>query len=103
MKEKINKTVVKKLSVTVILALLISISMSGCASVTTNIKYGKYQGLFKYCYSEEYQTYGCVRIEGSQAKFWIDMTMNGIHVGEDSNVTMYELITQGNDVYMKKL
>ncbi len=88
----------KKLLVTLILALLISISMSGCASVITNTKFGKYQGLFKYCISEEYH---CIRIEGSQAKSWIDMTMNAIHLGEESNVIMYELITLGNDVYMK--
>lgn len=106
MSEQSKKALMKRISATVCLALLISVIMSGCASGTTgrtNIKYDKYQGLFSYCdySSDHYQSYSYIKIENNEAKFWTEMTKNGVHWNGKSNPTIYNLITQGNKVYMQ--
>lgn len=106
MSEQSKKALMKRISATVCLALLISVIMSGCASGitgTTNVKYGKYQGLFKNCVSSsaDYQAYSYIKIENNEAKFWTEIAINGVHAGDEFNAIMYELITQGNEVYMQ--
>ena len=106
MNEQSKRTVMNRISTIFCLALLISVIMSGCASDTTgrtNIKYDEYQGLFSNCdySSANYQSYCYIKIENNKAKFWTEMTKNGVHWSGESDSTIYNLITQGNEVYMQ--